>query len=67
MIPNLSLSASAKSDAQGGTQGVTNNVLHEGDWNTTTGSGSNGMSTKTMMYIAAAGAVLWFLNKQKAA
>jgi hypothetical protein len=70
MVPmSFSLSQSASGRADGGTQGITNNVLHEGDW--VTSSGANSPATagltmnKALLYGGAAVAVLWLLKHRK--
>lgn len=63
MIPNMSLSASSSANATGGTQGVTNNALKEGDWIISQGAGDAG-TNKTVMYMAVAGAVLWLMKRR---
>lgn len=71
MMPNMSLSQSASSGATGGSQGVTNNAISEGDWNVNNApnstTGSTNLNSKTMMYVAAAAAALWYLKNKKAA
>lgn len=71
MIPSLTLSASAKSDAMGGTLNATNNALREGDWNINnapdSSAGGFSMNKKTLIYVAIAAAAYWFIKNKKAA
>ncbi|WP_426079279.1 hypothetical protein [Janthinobacterium sp. PSPC3-1] len=65
-LPPLQLSASsgANADAKGGYQG-SGGGISSGDWNVNQGSGDQGMTSKTWMMVAAAGAVAFLLFKKK--
>jgi hypothetical protein len=63
----MSSSQMASSGATGGTQGVTNNAISEGDWNiaAATSSSAGGMN-KTFMYVALGAAAILLWRNRKA-
>lgn len=65
-LPPLQLanSSGANADAKGGSMGGGGGIS-SGDWNVNQGSGDQGMTSKTWMMVAAAGAVAFLLFKKK--
>lgn len=62
---SASMSASSSATSHGGEFGVTNNLLHEGDWIINTGAGGSTGTSKMALYIAAAAVGLFCIMKYK--
>lgn len=59
---SLKLQASSSSGASGGSMGVTNSAIKNGEWNMNSGSGDNGLSTKYIVGAVVVGGLLLLLS-----